>query len=560
MDHYILANGPTQIDVGSYLLADPGPDFDFGSLFQSQYIENAAVDGGVLAYEHSGIRKFKFPLRLASSAAFTGGLNGLEALIRKLARPGAVIDLLPDSTPSGEAVRFDVLNGRVDDVYSLPVQRLARRSVTLELAVKPFGYWPTQILLASGVSPSYQDTFALTWNPASILGDAPAQAILAIAASVATHMTAAPTLGGAYAAGQHFQPDGLWWSMARPSGATGFLVPSDLYAATLVNQNVVVGSNNILRATVGQTNAAPFGAYLRLDLMASGGDAWKMLAVRQFAASHAQAYAGRYRVYGMLRWWHFSPVVGGQQATMPLQISLDEARGSYIFGNAPLASAYPVATLIPVQPSGGAVGTPWIDAPVAAIGGLNGATEPAFHLVDLGEHTFPPNASGAWSPFQLRLWGRMPTSYVGTFPRLDVAGIRLQALDGPAGILTRGMILPTTNNIVGTDGAGNFWGAIVETDSFVADTPNNRLAVFGGSGIGGGSNLASPAGGFAADARGQYLGALPVLAGTEMQLDVGYFDRPESQDRATTAVGATVRTAVSASVHYRPRFAFLKGL
>src|SRR5438445_10620184 len=96
MDSYRIINGGTTLDIGSYVLADPGPDFDPGSLLKARFIENPYADGGQLVFEGSTTRTFKFPLRLASSGNFTGGLDGLEETLRELARPGAVIDVAPE--------------------------------------------------------------------------------------------------------------------------------------------------------------------------------------------------------------------------------------------------------------------------------------------------------------------------------------------------------------------------------------------------------------------------------------------------------------------------------
>src|SRR5437870_1434147 len=123
MDSYRLTQGGTTLDLGSYVLADPGPDFDPAAVLAGKFTENPYADGGQLVYEDSTTRTFKFPLRIASSAAFTGGLEGLEQLLRALARPRAIIDLQPEGLAAGNSVRFDVLQGRVDPAYSVYMQR-----------------------------------------------------------------------------------------------------------------------------------------------------------------------------------------------------------------------------------------------------------------------------------------------------------------------------------------------------------------------------------------------------------------------------------------------------
>lgn len=552
MDNVVLygPGGASPVNIGTWLQQDRGVDYGVHGLLQAIETESFA-DGGRLAYERAGVRHMSFPLIVGSGAGLSLSLVQIESLIRKNAHQGGYIDVQPEGVASSEAVRFDIIHGRWEPDYSIYHQRLPRRQGNLLLDTQPYGYWPTVILLASGVSASYHDTFQLTWNNASILGDAPAQAVIGIHASTATAVTVSGIL-----AGQQYSVDGIWWSMGRPSGATSFVTPSTFFAAT--NVNTFNGSNNILSATVASMGIAPYGAVLRMNLMASGIDAWKQLALTQMNASAAKLYAGRYRVFGSFRFWSFTPSAGSaQRATMTMQIVLDEAPGSYLIGVAPMASAYPIATLLSVAPTS-AVGV-GIGQFQQGDGSLGGASEVGFQLLDLGEHAFPPIASGAWSPWQLRIWGRMGTSFVGTYPRIEFAGLRFQALDGPAGFLTSGLNFPTVNNIVGTDGAGGFWGAYVTSDTLIVDTINQRIAVYNGASNGAGSNIASPPE-IQQDLRARYLGEFPQLGGTEMQLDVGLIDRRTTTDGATALIGDVARAAISASVGYRPRFQFLKGL
>src|SRR5262245_29084321 len=126
----IPSPGATQVELASYCIAEEGIDFGADALFQNAYSENPGFEGGRFAFRHSTVRRFRFPLRLASSWPGPNGLNGLEDHIRKLARgpQNAYIDLLPESATY--AIRFDVIDGRVNwRNYNVYMQRIARRDV-----------------------------------------------------------------------------------------------------------------------------------------------------------------------------------------------------------------------------------------------------------------------------------------------------------------------------------------------------------------------------------------------------------------------------------------------
>jgi hypothetical protein len=130
VDSFVLT-GPngTALNIGSYVRADPGPDFGSKDLLKAFYSQNAISEGGVLGYEDVGVRSMSFPLLLPSSGVF-GGLTGLEGWIRQLARPGAVVDLLVDGVATADAVRFDVLTGRLEEEYSVHHNLVDRRTTT----------------------------------------------------------------------------------------------------------------------------------------------------------------------------------------------------------------------------------------------------------------------------------------------------------------------------------------------------------------------------------------------------------------------------------------------
>src|SRR5438132_820566 len=57
-DWYILT-GPDgrTVNLGSYVRADPGPDFGSKDLLKAVFAENSFVEGGQLAYETVGVRR-----------------------------------------------------------------------------------------------------------------------------------------------------------------------------------------------------------------------------------------------------------------------------------------------------------------------------------------------------------------------------------------------------------------------------------------------------------------------------------------------------------------------
>src|SRR3990167_4399044 len=112
-DSYVLV-GPdsgTQVDLASYTRAE-GIDFGAAGLLKAKLIETPYAEGG-LAFEQSGPRQMVFPLILRGSQSIPNlGLYDQEALLRRLARPGAALDPKPPGATT--AVRFDVLTGRYE--------------------------------------------------------------------------------------------------------------------------------------------------------------------------------------------------------------------------------------------------------------------------------------------------------------------------------------------------------------------------------------------------------------------------------------------------------------
>lgn len=389
MDHYTLGGiGSQTVDVGSYTFADPGPDFDFGSLFKAQFVESAAAEGGLLAYETSGVRHFKFPLVLASSGVFAGGVPGLAGTLRTLAKAGAYIDLQPDGVASDFAVRFDVLAGRLEEAYFLPEQRVARRRATLFLDVQPFGYLPTQIILASTASVGFPGT--LTVPGASVIGDVPGLAQIVVQASTPT----------SYPGGSWLSDMVAWSLSARPS------MPAFAPAASLTG---------LLTASLaGNLFAAGSQALQLLFSPTQGG--WTQMAYLAIGSAMEPAYRGRHRLYA------FARVTPSQ---LPFQISADLVGG--LQTGRSLASAMPVASVTP------------------GAGGSYIAGSPAFQILDLGEISAPATASGLPQSLQVRLWG-CPGSTgapVASPATLHIGGLYMQPLDRGAGVLPRGLAQPS---------------------------------------------------------------------------------------------------------------------
>ena len=391
MDSYRLANAGLILDIGSYVQANPGPDFDFAAVYQAQFSQNQVADGGVLAYETNSPRIFKFPLMLASSGAFSGGLNGLEQLVRSLAKPGGVVDLQPEGVASADAVRFDIIDGRYDPDYSIYVQRLARRSGVLALTVQPFGYWPTWITLASVASVALPGVVSIP--NASILGDVPGLARIVVQPSSATQ----------YAAGT-WLTDMVAWGLGGRASFSAFVSGGALL------------SGGVVAASIAGNKYAP--ASQSFELFPSPTLAnWTQLANISVASLIEPAYRGRFRAFAYARL--------AEPSGLPWRMSVD-AVGGLQTGRA-LASAAPVATVAQ-------------DGYSSVI-----SASPAFQLIDLGELVLPQTASGQDQTLSVRLWGAPGTSNLGiATPWLSVGGLYLLPVDGGAGVLPRGLGQPTS--------------------------------------------------------------------------------------------------------------------
>jgi hypothetical protein len=480
MDNYILT-GPngSQFNVGSYVLPDPGPDFGAKDLLAAEYTETPLAEGGALAAESVGVRRMTFPMRLASSGAFAGGLPGVEAFLASLARPGAYVDLMPQGTATADAVRFDVLGGRYEESHSIPLQRVARREGELHLEVKPYGYWPTEMILASVASIGIPGRLAITG--ASVLGDVPALARLVI-------QPTSPTL---YAV-QTYRTDALAWSLGAKPSMLSFHSAASLTAETMP-------------ATVLGDIYAPASQALQLRPSAIG---WEKVARLDITSSLEPAYRGDFRAFAWAR--------ALASAGMTYRLSIDAVSAGL---GLPLASAQPLATIAPAN---------FYSASVQA--------SPAYHLLDLGNISLPPVASGVQAPLSLRVWMYTPTVF-GTVMRVALGGLFLLPEEKP-GYLTSGLGIAT--------------GSDITTGALVVDAIRDRAFVREQA-----TNLAidsplSPA--------PHYRGPLPQITPSQCALDLLAGARPAIAT-STPTVRPLIResqTFAAVSLTYRPRFRFLK--
>lgn len=385
MDWLYLTRGPSTVNIGSYLRADPGADYGEKDLLRPVYSENSRTEGGFLRFETVGVRRMSFPLLLPSGGAGLT-LAGLEEVLRELARPGATLDVKPEYVPTGDMVRFDVLAGRWEAEHQVRHWEYGRKLGTLRLDVDPFGYLPTWITLASAASvglPGY-----LTVPGGSVLGDAPGLVRLTVQP---THVpTSVPPAGT-------WLPDVLAWSLApaHPSflpflggGSWGSGLTSPAY------------SNS--------AQLHPIAATVLIAPIAGGMVGFTQIAYYDIATALEPAYRGVFRAY----------LYGGHE-TYDTQTTHGEfLLDAVSLGNpsGPMASANVHAT--------------YFQAP---------ATGAAPALLDLGQLTIPPAASGLPQGARLRLWYGNPTGLPSVDPVVN--GLLLLPLT-QAGVQQQGIAWP----------------------------------------------------------------------------------------------------------------------
>lgn len=513
--------GASPVNLGSWLRADPGPDFGARGLVQAVEAESFG-DGGQFVYDRAGIRHMGFPLRPASGGAGLS-LTALESLIRLNARPGGYLDVQPEGTPSAEAVRFDIVHGRWEPDYSVFMQRAVRREGVLLLDTQPYGYWPTQIILASAGFAS-GPLIQLAWNPAAIIGDAPAFAEINIIGSAgATNISG---MGGGNA---HL--DGLLWSLGRPT--TGAGAPSPVVVPTFWQVATAISGQGSMVATQYAEANTPIGALLRVGLPSFYWGTWTNIMVAPESTLDGGGggglIPGRYRTLAWVRAW---------PSGLPWQLSLDEQPQNVFPGAKDLASSYPVATLITRQN-----------------GSYPDSTASGFQLVDLGVHSWPPAYASSLptsgNAMTARLWAKPASQGAGmsTYAHLEFGGLYVLPADN-SGALTSGFSQPTT---------GAFSGAGIITGAFQNDGINKRVLI--GQVLN--NQLASAydrvLSHVQADGRFYHRGGYPYVS-SHGALDVLLFSR--NTGAGATAVGPMHANILNtgASVRYRPRFQFLKGL
>jgi len=387
-DSFVLTapGAGTQVEFASY--SGP-PDFGQKDLLKAALVETPFTEGA-LSHELTGPRKMSFPLILRGSQSISNlGLYDQEALFRELARPGALLDLKPQGATT--AVRFDVLSGRYEFDYGVHLNREGIRLGTLELETLPFGYWPTEILLASVASVALPG--ALTWA-GSLIGDAPALFKIVIQPTVASSVPAGTWLA-----------DALAYSLTRTASHIAHFRAASLSAllspATLVGEAVAVSSQ-----------------VLNLYLSPTQGG-WTAIAAYDLASALEPAHRGHYRAFGWFK-------LGGPPQKLPWYVSLDAV--PLANPAAAFASAAEVATVPPALSAG----------PVY----YGAEPTPGYALLDLGALTLPAFASGYGGGQRLRLWVSPATPNIGVgSPIFGFAGLYL--LPEPVAVLPRGLAQPT---------------------------------------------------------------------------------------------------------------------
>lgn len=515
MDSIILfppgASGAgSQLQLGTYLMADPGANYGAQGLLQSLRSANALSDGGRFGFRYAPVRQMAIPLLLRDVPGQT--LLQTESLMRQWSTPGAYVALQPETVPSGEAVFFDVIDGRWEPDYNTFENRVGRRKGTLFLDTQPFGYWPTELMLASAASVGYMGQ--LTVSGASVIGDVAPLA----------HIVFNPTIASQFAAavGSGYPPDMLAFSLAaRPSfrpfiGASSF-PPSQPVFNTNATPSLGV-PDKYSPASIAKifTNTGSFAAAN-----------WFLAAeTASFISSAIEpAYRGRFRVFAFAKAF---------PSTMPWQLMVDADR---FVPSPPTTDLYSPQALA----SGNQLATAYSVARDA--GGNSLSASPAYSVLDMGEITLPPSASGVQGGVRLRIWANQPSPFVGT-AQIALGGLYLLPVDGAAGILTKGLYTPTLNSgVPGLLELNN--GLSFDSVSITAPVPG------GGSGR------------VAQDGRAFYRGVSPRLGASVQQLNFITADRRVTLSGADGGTYPTFAANVEwsqVSVSYRPAFSFLHGI
>lgn len=508
MDNVFLT-GPlgTQWNIGSWIDKTQPLDYGAAGVMRQQLTQTTFVEGAQLGYETAaGARKMTFPIRVPSGGVAGLSLDVLESSIREMVRPGGHVDLQPQGVATAEMVRFDIIGGDVAHTqYSVDLQRINRRELTVTLQTQPFGYWPTAIVLAS-VASIGAGPFSLTIPKASIIGDIPGFGILQIAPFHASNFGGLSTWGA----------DMIAWSVGGKPSFNPFLHPASWLSA----------------ATLGADANAPASQYAGYYL--NPADPWNMgagpNAFYAIPTTVAPAYQGRFRFFAFLKL--------GPSAPGPWQAIADNLPQAIVA--APLATGNPIATVVPIAIPAGFSET-WNN-----VGS-------GYQIVDMGELTIPrfspstQNFGREAIRLQLNLAPSGPTSVPSGGAFLKIGGGYLLPLDSPAGILPRGLTQPNTLAPPAAQKGTLFLNAQTRDNLIFqsADPP-------GGTPLATGQEVANT--GYIT-----YRGQLPLVGATVNQLTgfvgvralaAGTIEPP--------AISPNTRTGVSLS--YVPRFTFLHGI
>lgn len=502
---YLTGPNGSVANLGSWLRVDPGPDYGAKDVVQQSYSQNVIAEGGVLAFETEPIRRMTIPVLVPSGGISGLSLPGVEGFLHEIVRPGGTIDLQPDGVATGERVRFDILGGRVNhDPYNVRLNQVGRRYLSIELDTPPFGYMPTQILLAS--VPSMALPGAIAINAASILGDAPGWGRLTFGQKNPTQY-AVPTTS-------RWGSDFLTWSLAAK--------PSLPFILDVANWNVPPNPATQNGADV----FAPLGRN-SVQAVVSPGVMWDPADVWSYTVASAQAaaYRGRHRLYA---WFRLGP-----SGIPPYLVSGDVTRGG-----AALASAAPIATLLPAVSSIGPSG----------IGAWGPQASPMYQMLDLGEVSLPRIPSGPVTEISnIRIWVSPATTNPGVAtPLIAFGGAMLVPLDGPNGVMPRGVAQPTISAQAAIDSIdisldARSRQAVLRSNLFgVGFYPDDTVIAVD-------------------EARRYYRGDLPIVGASNSQLLLMAGVRREAVDATGPVVHPGPPAYGGAELYYTPRFRFLKG-
>lgn len=510
----------SQLQVGTYLMADPGADYGAQGLIQSIESSNALRDGGVFAYRNVGPRRMSVPLLLRDVPGQT--LEQTESLLREWTTAGAAVAVQPEGIPSGQAVFFDVIDGRWEPDYDTFENRAGYRKGSLFLDTQPWGYWPTEMLLASAASIGYMGQLAV--NGASVLGDVPPLARIQIIPSSASTFLTSDVGGG----GSQVGLDTVALSLGAKPSFAAFIPPASFFPQT-IRFSATSGGDSTGVLSADKFAPASQAIFWNATALKSGGAPdWTLAAYSGISSALAPAYRGRFRAFAFLK---FAPAAA---ATVTFSAILDAERGGFPSSMVALASGNQLATL------GGA--TTNVNSFFVASN--------AYHTLDMGELTLPAGGgSGLQGEMRLRLWmtATTATSYAAT---VGFGGLYLLPIDGAGGVLTRGGVIPTLsgNPIVGlATQAGFEWNTRFSEETYLVNTQPGLAAV-------GAQPLVY------GDAMAFYRGVAPRIGATTNQLTFLTSDRTANNFAITGQAYQGSVEYSKVSVSYRPTFQFLAGL